>query len=104
MTRAVVIRSIGDRDIADAIVDGMTQRVIPLDEGQLEAVTTELELYKARLAVRIQGDYRRTQRARRERLKAYSAKPVSGAHGVILTAWGMLCMGVYTLRDGLRWR
>lgn len=56
MTRAVVIKTVGDPQIAGAILEGMTQRVIPLDDGELAAVKAEYARLRAKDAVRIYGD------------------------------------------------
>ena len=58
MNRAVVIKTVGDPQIAGAILDGMTQKVIPLDDGELAAVKAEyakLQAKDARLLRRLQN-------------------------------------------------
>lgn len=102
MTKAVVVKCYGDAEYYKPIADGITCRVIPLDEGELEQVKKELELCRAKLAVRAYGDYRRTQRARRERMRIYKAEPMKGAHGAILAVWGALWLGVWAVKDRLK--
>lgn len=48
MIRAIVIRTIGDTAMSDAIVDGMKQHVIPLDGGELTRCMAELAVLKTR--------------------------------------------------------
>ena len=92
MTRALVIRTAGDPEIAGAIVEGMTRRVIPLDDGQLKAVKAELVRYKSRAELRAYGDEKRFRRTRRELAMKYSTRPVGRLRGAFLGVYGLLIL------------
>lgn len=101
MTKAIVIRTTGDPEIAGAIVDGMTRNIIPLDEGELANVRAELEAYKAREGVRAYGDYKRTQAARQTNMRIYRATPAKRVSGAILGVWGLLWLVIFAAYDYL---
>ena len=96
MTKAMVIRTYGDPEIAGAIVDGMTRRVIRLDEGQLAAVRAELVRYKDMHALRVYGDQKRMRNARRELAKKYAIKRHGRDYNAILGFYGLCVLGVAT--------
>lgn len=99
MTKAIVIRTIGDPEIAGAIVDGMTRNIIPLDEGELAEVKHELEMYKARVGVRAYGDRRRKNESRRNSMMVYETKPVGRVCGAVLAIWGIIWLAIYAAYD-----
>ena len=94
MTRAVVIKTVGDTEIAGAIVEGMTQRVIPLNTEELAAMKAELVRYKDKNGLRAYGDEKRLRRARKEMARKYSTKPVKPIVGAFLGVYGLFCLGV----------
>lgn len=97
MTRAVVIRTIGDTEIAGAIVEGMTQRIIPLNTEELAAMKAELVRYKNKNGLRAYGDEKRLRRARREMARKYSTKPVKPIVGAFLGVYGLACFVVWEM-------
>ena len=105
MTKAIVIKTVGDQDygeaIAGAIYDNVSQRVIRLDEGELATVKAELARYKGRIAIRACGDEKRLKRARKEMAKKYSTKPVGRATGAFLGLYGLVCLWVATAYEKL---
>ena len=94
MNRAVVIKTFGDTQIAGAIVDGMTQRMIPLDEDELATIKAEYARLQAQDAVRRYGDEERWQDVRKALAIKYSTKPVKPLKGAILGAWALLWLWV----------
>lgn len=94
MTKAVVIKTVGDEEIAGAIVDGMTKRIIRLNGDELAAMKAELARYKARNGIRAYGDKKRLRTARREMARKYSIKPAKPIVGAILGVYGLICLGV----------
>lgn len=90
MNRAVVIKTFGDTQIAGAIVDGMTQRMIPLDADELATIKAEYARLQAQDAVRRYGDEERWQDVRKALAIKYSTKPVKPLKSAILGAWALL--------------
>ena len=96
MTKALVIKSVGDPEIAGAIIDGITRNVIELDRGELEVVKDELTRLKVRSELRAYGDQKRLRMARQEMARKYSTKPVGRATGAFLGLYGLFCLWVAT--------
>lgn len=94
MMRAVVIKTVGDPQIAGAILDGMTQKVIPLDDGELAAVKAEYARLQAKDAVRAYADEKRFESVS----KAMAVKYFTPTHGqlyrAILGGWALLWLTV----------
>ena len=87
MNRAVVIKTVSDPQIAGAILDGMTQKVIPLDDGELAAVKAEYAKLQAKDAVRSYGDGVRFESVS----KALAVKYSTPTHGRLYGAiWGLI--------------
>lgn len=101
MTRAVVIKTVGDPQIAGAILDGMTQRVIPLDDGELAAVKAEYARLRAKDAVRAYGDEKRFESVRKALAVKYSTPNHGRLYEAILGTWGLLWYGIYAAYDYL---
>lgn len=101
MTKALVIKTIGDPQIAGAIVEGMTRRVIPLDQTELIAVKMEVAKLRAESELRAYGDSRRFERTKRELARKYSTKPQNRVTAAILVIWATLWLGIYTAYDYL---
>jgi len=101
MQRALIIKEYGDPEIAGAIVEGMTRRVIPLDESELTAVKREVVRLRAQSELRAYGDSRRFEMAKRELARKYSTKPQNRVTGAILAVWALLWLGIYSAYDYL---
>jgi hypothetical protein len=101
MTRAVVIKTVGDPQIAGAILDGMTQRVIPLDDGELAAVKAEYARLRAKDAVRAYGDEKRFESVRKALAVKYSTPNHGRLYEAILAAWACLWLAVYGMGEYL---
>lgn len=96
MTKAVVIRTVGDPQICGAIVDGMTKRVYQLNDDELAAVKAELARLRRKDAIRACGDEKRFQTARAMLAIKYSTEIPGRLYEAILGAWGLLWLGVFT--------
>ena len=101
MTQALVIKTYGDPEICGAIVEGMTRRVIPLDETELNAVKLEVARLRAQNDIRAYGDSRRFERAKQELARKYYTPPMNPVKGAILAAWGMVWLGIFHAYDYL---
>lgn len=101
MTQALVIKKIGDMQMCDAIVDGMTCTIIPLNQAELNTVKLEVARLRAENAIRSYGDSRRFERAKRELARKYYTPPMNPVKGAILAVWGMLWLGIYSAYDYL---
>lgn len=94
MNRAVVIRTVGDANMAGAIVDGMTQRVIPLDNDELAMVKAEYARLKVKDGVRAYGDSVRYETAIRALDEKYADEPHGAVHDAILGLWALLWLNI----------
>ena len=94
MTKAVVIKTVGDPEIAGAIIDGMTRRVIPLDDGEMAMLKAELVRLRDKNGIRAYGDQKRLRIARSEMARKYSTRPVKPIVGAFLGLYGLACYGV----------
>ena len=62
MHRAIVIRTYGDKDVGDAIVNGMVSSEIKLLQSELNAKCAEIELLRSKLGMTnsiLSKEYRR---------------------------------------------
>lgn len=111
MARAVVIKTYGDQQIAGAIVEGMTRRVIPLDGDELAAIKAELAAVKAAKArqdardgVRDAGDEKRWALVKADMAHDYAVRTPGPVRAALLVGWAMLWSGVYGMAEALmRW-
>lgn len=101
MTRALVIKQIGDPQICGAIVEGMTRTIIPLDQNELNAVKLEVARLRIENGIHAYGDSRRFERAKRELARKYYTPPMNPVKGAILAVWGLLWLGIYGIHDRL---
>ena len=85
MMKAIVIKTSGDPAMCGAIVDGITQKVIPLD-------SRELAHCKAELAVMRNRDSKYWERKIEEAQMLYGGNKKHGKlHDALLIAWAGLC-------------
>jgi len=96
MSRALVVTTYGDPDIGGALVDGVTRRVIRLDEGQLAAVKAELVRYKDMHELRVYGDQRRLRNAKKELARKYSIKHHGRVYDTLMGFYGLCVLGAAT--------
>lgn len=95
MKRALVIRTMGDPLMADAIVDGMTTIIIPPNE--LMIVKAECERLKNRNALHSYGDDLRFRLFRAEMNQKYAIVEHSRAYDIILCGWATICYGIHLI-------
>lgn len=88
VSRALVIRTAGDPEIAAAISEG-------INAVELRAVRAEYAKLQARDAVRCEGDDRRWQRTRRRLARKYRVRPVGRVEGAILGVWALVWYAIY---------
>lgn len=102
MKRAIVIRTVrvGDPDISGPIakcIDGMTERVIPLNTDELDLVKAELARLKARDEIRNFGDSIRWDSDKQAMAINYQIRPIGNFHKVLLVGWAMFWDAVHDL-------
>ena len=98
---AIVFKAVGDPMIADAIMDGMTQKVIPLDDGELRAVKEEVGRLRAQNDIRACGDAVRFETACKALAIKYKVERHGRLYNAILTVWGTLWAVIYEVYDYL---
>lgn len=101
MTRAVVIKTAGDPAMAGAIVDGMTQRVIPLNQDELAMVKAECARLRAKDAVRAYGDAVRYKAACSELEARYYTPQHGRVYEAVTGAWALLWAIIFGAYDYL---
>lgn len=101
MTKAVVIKTYGDPEIAGAIMDGLTKRVIPLNEDELASVKAELAKLKGRSEIRAYGDEKRFEAACEDLARKYSTRPTGRLAGALMGLYGLACLWVATTYERL---
>lgn len=108
MTRAVVIKTVGDPKMAGAIADAMSQRVIPLDDEELAKVKAELARIKAekrmqdaRMGVRKKGEDERWHVTQRQLATYYRDKPHGAMYWLALKGWALMWCGIYAAYEYL---
>lgn len=87
MTKALVIRTSGDAQLAGAIAEGM-------NAVELERVRMECARLQAQVGVRRYADDMRWERTQRRLARKYKVKPVGRVRGAILGVWGGLWLAV----------
>lgn len=100
MTRAIVIKQYGDKEIGDAIVGGIT-KVIAMDAASIAAVRAECERLKAMQDIRAYADTLRLDAACRALDIKYPADNHGPVYWAILRAWGFLWYCIYCIYDYL---
>ena len=85
MTRAMVIRTAGDAQIAGAVADGM-------NAVELQRVRAQYMALMARDGVRRYGDDVRWERTRRRLARKYKVEPVGRVRGALLGVVGMIVL------------
>ena len=99
--RAIVIRTVGNPEIAGAIVDAMKRQVIPLDNDELLAVRAELarlksmnERLETRDGVRQNGDKRRWEATKHDLEEKYGTKPKSAVQDNLLVIYALVSLTI----------
>lgn len=95
MSRALVIKTYGDQQIAGAIMDGMTRAVTPLNEQEYARLRAELARLRARDDIRAYGDSVRWENVAGALEAKYYTRPAKPLTGAILGFYGLVCMIVH---------
>ena len=96
MARAVVIKTAGDKEIAGAIVDGISRNITPLNEAELAVVTAELTRLKAAYGVMKERDDRYWADKMSALESKYGTEPSSKVADALTLAWAT----VWTVLQG----
>lgn len=89
MTRAIVIKTYGDGQIASAIADGMTRKIIPLNNEEYDHLRAELARLRAKNDIRAYGDEKRFQSASEALAVKYSTRQHGRVYEAVLGVWGL---------------
>lgn len=101
MTRAVVIKTVGDARLASAIVDGVTRNVIRMDDGELATVKAECKRLDAINGVRAYGDSVRWESVAGALAVKYSTRRHGRLYGAILGVWALIWLSITEWADYL---
>lgn len=94
MSRALVIRMMGDTEMRNSIADGITTRVIPLDNGELETVKAECKKLKDENALMTFGNDLRFAAACEELALKYAPKNHGPVYWGFLRIWALIWLGI----------
>lgn len=92
--RAVVIKTVGNVEMAAPIAEALGKSVIPLNTREMEAVMAENRRLNAINGVRAEGDDKRWERTRRRLARKYAIKTHGRAYTLALLAWAMIWMEI----------
>ena len=95
MNRAIVIKTAGDPEIAGAIVDGITKKVIPLDADELATVKAECARLKARDGVRRSKEDDEWPAIRDGMAVKFGCKTHGPVYNNILLAWAIMWLVIF---------
>ena len=93
--RAIVIRTVGDPEIAGAIVDGMNNQVTALSVEEMAAVRREfakLEAWQGTRRYRQRRDWKNTRMAL---ARKYHVRKHSAAYEHLLVAWALMWLVIF---------
>lgn len=104
MTKAVVIKTHGDQEIAGAIVDGMIRRNLPVAGGEHAIIHGEYERLRIQ-PLRREGAGKPSKTPRRERIRKYTSRPHGRVYNAVLGVYGLVVWCVVSaVNMGLRGR
>ena len=90
MTRALVIRTMGDQSMADE----MAKALVPVEPCDIALIREEFARLKAECEIRAYGDRKRLRTARKEMARKYSTKRHGAVYGALMGLYGLACYGV----------
>lgn len=99
--RAVVIKTMGDVEMAAPIAEALGKSVIPLNTREMEAVMAENRRLNAINGVRAEGDDKRWERTRRRLARKYAIKTHGRAYTLALLAWAMTWAWIFDTAEYL---
>ena len=85
--RALVIKTYGNPEIAGAIVDGLSRRMIPLNVAELDAVKAELKRLQAREGTRQYRQRKDWDATCAELQRKYGVKPRGAVYDCFLIGY-----------------
>ena len=92
--RAVVIKTVGDVEMAAPIAEALGKSVIPLNAREMELVKAENKRLNAINGVRAEADAKRWRKTRRRLARKYAITPHGRAYRAALLAWAMVWMEI----------
>lgn len=95
MTKAVVIKMYGDVEIANAIADGMTRHMIPLNVTELGIIRSEFDKLREE-PLRRESAAKGPKTPHRARRRKYTPTPHGRAYNAVLGVYGLCVLGVAT--------
>ena len=101
MNKALVIRMVGDTETCNAIAGGLTSRVIPLDNGELETVKAECKKLKDENALMVFGTDLRFFAACAEQAEKYAPEYHGPVYWTVLRVWALIWLGIVSIYDYL---
>ena len=90
--RALVIKTMGDPEIAGAIVDGMTRQIEPLNTSELMAMKRELRRLRGREGVRKYREDRDWHKVQQDLDRQYRVPQHGVVYEHVLIAWAITCL------------
>lgn len=100
MARVVVIKTVGDHpEMGDAIIDGITRNVIPIDTAELESIKAELANERAQRELRASGEAMRFETACRALEVKYATPWYRRVTDAIVGVWGLIWVVIFAARD-----
>ena len=90
MTRALVIKKIGNTEFANAIENGIVSTIVPLDSGELAAVRAENDTLKAAQGVRKYADDQAWDEIKADMDATYRVKTHGVVYHKIILAWALV--------------
>lgn len=94
MTKALVIKTMGDASMAGAIADAMTQRIIPINSREVRALRAERDRLLAQKTLRNFGDDQRWRRTKRRMARKYRVKQHGKLYWAVVKPWALLWYGI----------
>ena len=85
--RALVIKTYGDPAMCGAIVDGITPKVIPLNNKELTELKAELAKMKAREEMRHKAEDDRWEEEKQALALQYRVRPHGKIYNALLLGW-----------------
>lgn len=99
--RAVVIKTVGDVEMAAPIAEALGKSVIPLNAREMELVKAENKRLNAINGVRAEADAKRWRKTRRRLARKYAITPHGRAYELALLAWAMTWAWIFDTAEYL---
>lgn len=99
--RAVVIKTVGNVEMAAPIAEALGKSVIPLNTREMEAVMAENRRLNAINGVRAEADAKRWKVTRRRLARKYAIKTHGRAYELALLAWALTWAWIFDTAEYL---